>query len=103
MRVLMLILMILVGLIPSLPSVAKVRRAAQCNWTKAKIDIDWTLTDYAANRCVRYKMTFGGGYNSFSAIGMCNDAMDHENFRLCHDRACHYLESEVSPPWTPCR
>lgn len=88
---------------------ASAASAAECNWTKAKIDIDWTLfQDGGAKNCVLQKMKIDK-INAVSAISQCNSAMDHQNFRRCiaSGHVCRYLvEDQVKenkPPWTPCK
>lgn len=102
------ILIALVALIPCVASAADLkiqgRRTAGCDWIKAQTDIDFTLRDGAANRCVRFKMN-PGGLNAVSAISQRNNAMDHQNFRRCiaTGQVCKYLVQDLNPPWTPCQ
>jgi hypothetical protein len=83
---------------------AAVAAAGDCNWSKAKLDIDFSITDNNAKICVREKMTTKGGLNFVSAVAQCNDAMDHQNFLNCirTGDVCKY-DLSLNPPWTPCQ
>ncbi|MCK1393942.1 hypothetical protein [Bradyrhizobium sp. 1] len=86
-------------------SVASPKSAAgDCNWDKAKLDIDFSVTDNNAKICVREKMTTKGGKNFVTAVSLCNKAMDHQNFNNCirTGQVCQY-DLELKPPWTPCQ